>query len=563
MAIEHSGPQATEHFTASTETATVVDSAPAGYELLGELARGGMGRVLAGRELALDREVAIKTLLPGANATRFLTEAKITARLQHPSIPPVYALGQLADGSPFLAMKLVRGQTLADELKRRPQPLHDLPRFLQIFEQIAQAVGFAHAQRIIHRDLKPANVMVGAFGEVQVMDWGLAKDLSQASPAVPKPTALAKTTSNTISPATVDWQPETPNQEGEQTGAEAGLDTPPEGEQTGAGAILGTPNYMAPEQARGDVVDARADVFALGGILCAILTGKAVFGGTSLQEMVKQAAAGDTAEALARLAACGAEREVVDLAKRCLTVIPSERPADGQAVTNLVAAYRQGVEARLKQAETDRARAETRAAEQAKRRRVVQWAGGLIAGVLVLGIIGTTVGLFLVSAAAEKERAANATAQAEKTAAEQARDAEEQAKTRALKRLAQVEEGVEQFAGLLLGIDPRAEEKGGKPLYKQLLERAEQAADKLSAEAVGDAQAVARLQTIYGNTLRELGNAPKAVELLEKARTTRERELGPNHPDTSPRSTTWPGRTRPPGRPARRSTCSSRSATRR
>src|SRR5688572_20807623 len=115
MAIEHTGPQATEHFTASMETTAVVDSAPAGYELLGEIARGGMGRVLAGRELVLDREVAIKTLLPGANATRFLTEAKITARLPHPSIPPVYALGQLADGSPFLAMKLVRGQTLADE----------------------------------------------------------------------------------------------------------------------------------------------------------------------------------------------------------------------------------------------------------------------------------------------------------------------------------------------------------------------------------------------------------------------------------------------------------------
>ena len=147
-----------------------------GYEIAGELARGGMGRVLSGRELALDREVAIKVLLPGANAERFITESKITAKLPHPSIPPVYALGQMADGSPYLAMKLVRGRTLAEELKARPHVLHDLPRFVQIYEQICQAVGFAHAQGIIHRDLKPANVMVGAFGEVQVMDWGIARE---------------------------------------------------------------------------------------------------------------------------------------------------------------------------------------------------------------------------------------------------------------------------------------------------------------------------------------------------------------------------------------------------
>src|SRR6516165_178421 len=152
-----------------------------GYRITAEIARGGMGRVYAGHDLTLDREVAIKTLLGGADAERFVTEAKITARLPHPGIPPVHALGTLADGTPYLAMKLIRGHTLAELLEQRPSPLHELPRFVQIFEQIAQAVGFAHAQGIIHRDLKPANVMVGMFGEVQVMDWGLAKDA--ASPA--------------------------------------------------------------------------------------------------------------------------------------------------------------------------------------------------------------------------------------------------------------------------------------------------------------------------------------------------------------------------------------------
>ncbi len=163
-----------------------------------------MGCVYGGIDEVLDREVAIKTLLPGADAVRFVTEAKINARLPHPNIPPVYALGTLDNGMPWLAMKWIRGQTLADLLASRQSRFQgeephgetadprqrlaasddsrhrcdDLPRFIQIFEQICQAVGFAHAQGIIHCDLKPLNVMVGEFGEVQVMDWGLAKDLS-------------------------------------------------------------------------------------------------------------------------------------------------------------------------------------------------------------------------------------------------------------------------------------------------------------------------------------------------------------------------------------------------
>src|SRR5262249_18416083 len=143
-----------------------------GYRVLREIARGAMGRVLGAYDLALDRDVALKVLLPGANADRFVRESKITARLPHPGIPPVHALGTLADGSPFLAMKLIAGRTLTDEIKSV-----DRPRLMQTVLQVCQAVGFAHSRGIIHRDLKPANVMVGAFGEVQVMDWGLAKDL--------------------------------------------------------------------------------------------------------------------------------------------------------------------------------------------------------------------------------------------------------------------------------------------------------------------------------------------------------------------------------------------------
>src|SRR5215469_5465899 len=104
------------------------------YRITAEIARGGMGRIYAGHDLTLDREVAIKTLLPGADAERFVSEAKLTARLAHSGVPPVHELGALADGTPYLAMKLVRGHTLAELLTKRRSPLAELPRFVQIFE---------------------------------------------------------------------------------------------------------------------------------------------------------------------------------------------------------------------------------------------------------------------------------------------------------------------------------------------------------------------------------------------------------------------------------------------
>lgn len=335
------------HQSAAPSDAPVIP----GYVITALIARGGMGRVYAGHDLTLDREVAIKTLLPDANAERFVTESKITAKLPHPHIPPVYALGTLGDGAPFLVMKRIHGRTLAELLKARTNSAQELPRFMQIFEQIAQAVGFAHSRGIIHRDLKPLNVMVGEFGEVQVMDWGLAKDLSSRDEVMASPLAASDDT-----------------------------------QLTSAGAVMGTPSYMAPEQARGEVVDVRADVFALGSVLAAILTGKPAFEGTTLHETVDKAARAELGEVLSRLDACGVDAELVTLAKRCLSSEASDRPADGRAVAAEVSAYRAGVEARLHQAETERAAALVREGEQRKRRRQFLIAAGLVAAVLLAGL---------------------------------------------------------------------------------------------------------------------------------------------------------------------------------
>jgi eukaryotic-like serine/threonine-protein kinase len=325
-------------------TSGTVDAAGR-YELGELIAQGGMGAVYAARDKVLNRRVAVKVLRPELEhpeaAARFRTEARITGQLQHPGVPPVHDLGTLPDGGPFLAMKLIKGRTLSDLLKDRPTPQTDLPRFVQAFEQICQTVAFAHSRSVIHRDLKPSNVMVGAFGEVQVMDWGLAKVLDGSAPD-----------------AKLDNEPTKI-----ETHIEAGRE--PGSSDTHAGSVVGTPSYMPPEQAKGLPVDRRTDVFSLGAVLCEILTGVPPYTGTRTEVRAKSEL-GHVQEAFARLDASGADAELVALAKRCLAADPNERPADANEVAATVAAYRAGVEERLRAAEVARARA----AEQRKRARV-------------------------------------------------------------------------------------------------------------------------------------------------------------------------------------------------
>jgi serine/threonine protein kinase len=232
------------------------DLAGTRYRLTKRIGSGGMGTVYLAEDTVLGRRVALKVLdVPGGTqefAARLLREAHILARLEHPGIVPVHDAGTLADGRAFYAMKFVEGERL-DQLV---QGIASLPDRLRLFQRICEAVAFAHARGILHRDLKPENVMVGPFGEVLVMDWGIAKilrDVREVSEDVNQDGGEA------VGATAETRQLQIPR-------AQNALQVPA---QTEHGTILGTPGYMAPEQARGDVenLDERADIYSLGAIL--------------------------------------------------------------------------------------------------------------------------------------------------------------------------------------------------------------------------------------------------------------------------------------------------------
>src|SRR3979490_1033746 len=229
------------------------------YRLLERIARGGMGVVYAAEDQNLQRRVALKVLdvpvTDGDLARRLNREARVLALLEHPGIVPVHDVGTLADGRVFYTMKFVEG----NRLDKYIESVASFPDRLRIFLRICDAVAFAHARGVLHRDLKPANIMVGPFGEVLGMDWGLAKILrAEVSSGVREADPQA----------TVFEKPEPTNIAGDATEISVA---------TGHGTVMGTPGYMSPEQARGDVehLDARSDIYGLGALLRFLLTGHA------------------------------------------------------------------------------------------------------------------------------------------------------------------------------------------------------------------------------------------------------------------------------------------------
>jgi tetratricopeptide (TPR) repeat protein len=268
-------------------SATLPHVDPLHYVGSRELSRGGMGRIRVATDSRLGRVVAIKEMLPGQfDQRRFVREARITARLQHPSIVKVHEAGTWPDGEPFYVMPFVQGRSLdkvISEAKTLEARLALLPHLLAV----ADAISSAHAEHIIHRDLKPANVLVGHFGETVVIDWGLAKDLA----APPEPESL-----DGVAPLTSD--------------------------KTAHGTIVGTPAYMPPEQARGLPVDERADVYALGAMLDHVLAGKPAYS-SQASEALRALEAGPPPPLRAREPR--APRELVTIAERAMARDPAQR----------------------------------------------------------------------------------------------------------------------------------------------------------------------------------------------------------------------------------------------
>ena len=338
------------------------------FEIDAVLAQGGMGTIYRAYDLVLHRDVAIKMLKPSLKddaelRDRFVTEARSAGRLQHPGILPIYDYRQLEDGRPYLVMKMVNGKTLARLLSDRVADNRTDDQFLDYFVQMCKAVAYAHLQGVIHRDLKPSNVMVGEHGEVQVMDWGLAKERDSVS------LRAAATAANQ------------PTQDDDSTPSPSlGL--------TKHG--LGTVQYMPPEQAIGSPdLDARADVFALGAILCEILTGLPPYAGDGTQtsafgRVLTAAEVADLKPAYARLATSGADPKLITLATACLQKDRDQRPRSANEVAQRVGACRmlekenvhsatlKEVEERRKKEAEARAQAELRAREDREARAAAE-----------------------------------------------------------------------------------------------------------------------------------------------------------------------------------------------
>jgi eukaryotic-like serine/threonine-protein kinase len=478
------------------------------YVVHGELGRGGVGTVHRGHDQDLGRDVAMKFLHEKYKDTpeilhRFVEEAQIGGQLQHPGIVPVYDLG-MVDGKPFFSMKLVKGQTLAKKLVERASPADDRRTFLAIFEDVCQTLAYAHARGVVHRDLKPANIMIGSFGEVQVVDWGMGKVMKQGGVADEQRAAEQQTEVSVI---------ETVRSDGH-------------GSQSLMGSVMGTPAYMPPEQARGDVdaMDERSDVFALGAILCEILTGKPPYVGEQ-DELIAMAAMAKLDDAYARLESCEGEPEMVELATRCLMPAPAARPRSAEVVAQTVHAHLAAVESRVHEARVEAAEAKVRAAAL---KRTQQLGIGLTT-VIAVGLAASLWFWRAADTAAENEKIAKLAAVASAKEAKQNEQLAVEQTEVATRELARAVEIKTLITEMLQSVTPEQAKGADITLLKGILDAA---SERLAEGAIEDELVAAELHTLTGSVYQGLGLYAEAERHMPVALEIRKRILGEEHPDT-------------------------------
>jgi tetratricopeptide (TPR) repeat protein len=440
---------------------------PEVYRLEGEIGRGGMGRIVSATDTRLGRPVAIKELhrdLTGG-ATRFVREALVTARLQHPSIVPVYEAGRWPDGVPFYAMKMVSGQSLS-VLIRSGHTLAARLALLPHVIAVAEAIAYAHSQRIIHRDLKPANILVGPFGETVVVDWGLAKDLARPSE-----------------------EPSTPAGALRAAGASA--------DSTVVGTVLGTPHFMPPEQARGEAVDERADVYALGAILYYLLRGEPPHSGKTANEALAAVVSGAPEPVESHVP--DAPHELCAIVRKAMSPAREERyPTAGELAAD------------LRRFETGQL---VTVHAYSTRELLARWVRRNRMAVLVGGALGLGLAISLALGVAGIRR------EARRAEAERDRARLETQKAEAINAFVQ---------DMLGSADPL---EGSKDVtVAEVLDRA---AQRAASELRKEPEIQAAVQLTIAHSEIGLGRLDKAEALAREALATRRRVLGPRSRDVA------------------------------
>jgi len=325
------------------------------YVVEREIGRGGMGRILLAYDRDFRRRVAVKVLAvehaDRSRVARFLEEAQATAQLEHPNIAPVYDVGVERPGAPFFTMKWIRGKNL-HEIVKTGRADYSLIQLVQILQQAAMGVHFAHSRGVIHRDLKPQNVMVGDYGEVLVVDWGLAKVLGRPEAA------------EEVDPARL-----------------VSTERAAQGEASLEGAIRGSPAYMAPEQAAGasDAIDARTDVYGLGCILYEILTGGPPHAGATAKVALGQARRGEVEPPSRRARGRDVPRELDAICLKALAPRQQDRFQSAREFHDELQRYVEGIHDAERRA-AEAARLEAAAREQRERLRNTEAAEARLRG---------------------------------------------------------------------------------------------------------------------------------------------------------------------------------------